>query len=379
MGFWVRVLGEIVFVGGMEFLMRCFLRRPMLLVLLGVGGFFLLGEAGTPESRVVALRVAPPFVIPVEGSPGLYEGLTVDLWERVARELDLDFTYVEMDLAEMLTAVESGEAAFGVGALTITAERERVLDFSHPFLSSGLGLVVSSRGQTLNWWGALRALFSPDFIKVLGGLGLVLFGTGCLLYLFERKRNKEQFGGSLAEGIGASFWWSAVTMTTVGYGDKYPITFGGKVVGLFWMFAAILIISSFTAAIASALTVSSLGHKIEGPDDLVGHTTAVLANSTSDQYLEQRGFERRAVHSLEDGMLLLRRGEVDAVVHDAPILEFLLRRERDLVLLPNRFQRQDYGLAMTRGEELREAINVALLEAIRSSWWEERIYRYLGR
>jgi len=59
-------------------------------------------------------------------------------------------------------------------------------------------------------------------------------------------------------------------MTTVGYGDKAPVTLAGRVVGLLWMPASIILISGFTAAIASALTVGQLDHSISGLDDLYG-------------------------------------------------------------------------------------------------------------
>ncbi|MCC5790305.1 MAG: transporter substrate-binding domain-containing protein [Opitutales bacterium] len=339
-----------------------------------------LAQEDGEEAEVyqVAVRVAPPFVMPGDAL-GTYRGLSIELWERMGERLGFQSEYTEMGLGEMLHAVEIGEADFAVAALTITPERERAVDFTHPFHTSGLGIAVPAESRFLNWWGAAGALFSMDFVKVVAALCLVLLGTGFILLLFERKKNAEQFGGGWLEGMGASFWWSAVTMTTVGYGDKSPITFWGRVVALYWMFAGIIIISSFTAAIASALTVSSLGSGIEGPDDLIRYESAVLAHSTSAEYLRERQFRFREVDNLEEALDLLRNGSVAAVVHDAPILQYLTQKDADLGVLPGTFQRQDYGIAMGMGNELRQELNVALLEEIQSPWWKERNRFYLGR
>ena len=95
-----------------------------------------------------------------------------------------------------------------------------------------------------------------NFVRALGALVFVIFIFGMLMWMFEKRDNKQEFDKGL-KGIWEGFWWSAVTMTTVGYGDKAPLSFGGRVIALVWMFAAIIIISGFTASIASSLTLES--------------------------------------------------------------------------------------------------------------------------
>jgi hypothetical protein len=73
-----------------------------------------------------------------------------------------------------------------------------------------------------------------------------------MVWLFERKLNPAHFGGNTLQGIGSGFWFSAVTMTTVGYGDKHPKTTGGRIVSLIWMFTAVILVSLFTATITHA-------------------------------------------------------------------------------------------------------------------------------
>ncbi len=56
--------------------------------------------------------------------------------------------------------------------------------------------------------------------------------------------------------LGSALWFAAVTMTTVGYGDKTPQTPLGRFLAFLWMFFGILLVSAFTGAFASSLTVS---------------------------------------------------------------------------------------------------------------------------
>ncbi len=327
----------------------------------------------------VAVRVAPPFVISAEDGAGGYHGLSIELWERMADQLGLNYEYVELDLQAMLDAASGGEVDLAVAALTVTAERERAMDFTHPFHTSGLGIAVSGRSRHLNWLAALSNLFTWRFISVAAGLILILLITGFLVLLCERKRNPSQFGGGWLAGAGSAFWWSAVTMTTVGYGDKAPKSLAGRMVALVWMFASIVMISGFTAAIASALTVSSMEHAIRGPEDLARIESAALAGSTSEQYLAARNWRYRTSHDLQEALLWLREGRVEAVVHDAPILRYLTAGDEGLEVLPETFQRQDYGFALPSDSEWRQELNVALLEITQSPWWEERLRFYLRR
>ena len=117
----------------------------------------------------------------------------------------------------------------------------------------GADIIIAAKQRNLN----RRQQHTPT--GALVALALVLMVAGFCIWLFERRQNAAQFGeGSVARGLGDGFWWSAVTMTTVGYGDKAPKTFGGRVVALIWMFVSLIIIASFTASIAASLTANRL-------------------------------------------------------------------------------------------------------------------------
>jgi polar amino acid transport system substrate-binding protein len=367
--------------------MRKTLLTPVLLVYvllaLGVSSQWIQAqqslEDSVPQRRlVVGTKIAPPFAI--KNNNGTWGGISIDLWRQIAKELQYSYTIREYDLQGLLQAVEKGEVDIAVAALTVTSEREERMDFSHSIHSTGLSIAVRP-GQKRGWLGVIRRIVSTNFLKVVGGLILVLIVIGLLVWLFERRKNRDQFGGGTAKGIGAGFWWSAVTMTTVGYGDKTPKTVGGRVIALIWMFTALIIIAGFTGAIASSLTVGELEEAVRGPADLVQVTTGSVSNSTSDTYLRKQHIQFRGYATPHQGMQALANGDIDAFVYDAPILRYIATVELQgkVKVLPSTFERQDYAFALPSTSILREPINRILLKKIADSQWQETLYQYLGR
>lgn len=361
----------------MRFIKRLFLG---LVLCAGAGPFSWSGPAFAADDGgnvlEVATRHVPPFA--VKQPNGSWTGITIELWEALSTELGRRTEFVDLGLKEMLDAVSSGEVDAVAGALTITAEREVAMDFSHPFMSSGLAIAVP-REATGGWTGVLQRLFSGQFFTVIAGLGGVLLTVGVVVWLMERRRN-NQFGGSPLHGIGSGLWWSAVTMTTVGYGDKAPQTVGGRAVAIVWMFASIIVISSFTAAIATALTIGELGGKVQDEDDLGSVRVVTVEASTSERYLQLNGYGHRSVDDLDQALRLLAEGRTDAVVYDEPILRYQVKEAfaESLMVLPGVFERQDYGIAMPTGSSLREPLNRELLRYLNDPAWRTTLTRYVG-
>ena len=329
-----------------------------------------------PPTLVIGTKPAEPFVIAERD--GSWSGISIELWEEIAERRGWDYEYRETDLQGLLDGVANGSLDFGVAAVTATAERESQVDFSHPIHSTGLGIAVPTHGSS--WLAMLRAVLSPAFLSVVGLLLLLLLVVGVLAWAVERRANPEQFGGTPLHGIGSGLWWSAVTMTTVGYGDKAPTTLVGRILGLVWMFAGIIVISTFTAAIASSLTTATLASGVEGPADLQRARVGTLEGSAPATSLDRRGIPAKGYPDLEAALADLAAGNLDAVVYDAPILLWEVKRDHpgELMVLPRTFDRQDYGIVMPRDGERNEAVNRELLDVIRSREWEGILQRYLG-
>lgn len=328
------------------------------------------------EPLVIGTRESPPFAM--KDAAGQWTGLSIDLWRETADRLDLDYTFREMGTPESLVdGVANGTLDASVAAITVTAARAGKVDFSQPYFSSGLGIVVPAQSDNA-WWTLIRGVFSFGFLQVVFALSLVLLGAGLGVWLFERKANAEQFGGDTAHGLGSAFWWSAVTMTTVGYGDKAPRTLGGRVIGLVWMFTSVIIISGFTAQIAASLTVNTLNTSIQGPADLPRHTVATVGNSIAARYLNEHRVSMVTVDSVEAALEAVADGKADACVYDAAILKYHLRQHSGLTLLPATFDLRDYAIALPLNSPLRKPLNVAMLEIEQSDLWRLFRERHLG-
>lgn len=336
-------------------------------------------ENESAEMLVVLTKEAEPFVM--RGEAGAWSGLSIELWRRVAERLGVATEFREATLDEMLANVESGDADAAIAAITITPTREEALDFSHPYYSAGLAIAVPHQGGAGVWLNVLRAVVSPAFLQAVAALGAVLLIAGLLVWLFERKQNQDEFGGGVTKGVASGFWWSAVTMTTVGYGDKAPRTLGGRIVALVWMYASVIIIAAFTGGLASALTVGTLAGNIQGADDLPGARVGVVEQTVASEAMERDGVGAERYESLQNALDAMADGQLDAVVHDAPILRWAVRQSHagDLRVLQAEFDPQDYGIALPQGSELREPVSQAVLEVVRTDAWKEAVRRYAGR
>lgn len=341
---------------------------------------FLLAAAMTMEAAssklIVGTREVAPFAM--KNDAGEWTGLGIELWQDVARDLGVEYELREMGEPEtLIDAVADGSIDVSIAAITVTVERAQRVDFSQPYHAAGFSIVVPNTGG--GWWNTIGGFFSLDFLKVVGALTVVLLAAALGVWFFERKANEEQFGGRPVHGLGAAFWWSAVTMTTVGYGDKSPRTLGGRMVALVWMFASVIIISGFTAQIAASLTVSRFGSGVRGPADLPHHTVATVTGSAAATYLERMGVHLLEAPDVTAMLAAVSSGEAAAAVYDRPILQYNLRARPELELLPTTFQRREYAVAVPLESPLRKPINLSILKHTQGDLWRLRTERYLGQ
>jgi len=334
----------------------------------------------TKQKLIVGLAVDPPFVI--HESDGSWTGISVELWQQVASQIELNYEFREIDLRGRFEGLVQGWLDVAIGPLTITAQREQVCDFTHAYYVSDLGVAVLKSNAAANE----NLLFNPAFLRFIWSVsrvGLALLAllavVAILIWLCERRANPTQFSGQghPVRGLGASFWWVAGTTAGVGYGDLVPRTLLGRTVAIVWMFVSLVLVSAFTATMASTLTAERLsGISIRGIEDL-RHLKVGAAEHTSGAYFLEANhipFTKIPFGELADSV---KRQKVQAAVSDEPLLRYAARNQPQIIVLSLHLDTELYGFALREGSQLREPINRVLLQKIHQPAWTNLIAKYI--
>lgn len=334
-------------------------------------------EARHNSDLAVAVKVSPPFAY--KSSDGSWVGLSVELWQKLADRAGLTFHFVEAKtVAEQIDGVAKGRFDFAVSAITVTAERERKIEFSQPYYRSGFGVAVQRNNQP-SWRPLLDALTSFGLLQAIVALTGIALLVGLCVWFVERAHN-EQFGGNRMTGLLTGIWWSTTTATQSSTGNISPRTGPGRIVGVVWMFASVITVAVFTASVTSSLTVTKLQGDVRDEADLRRVKVGVVKDTSTTLYLDLIKASYTAYPTLDEGLEALRNGKIGAFVYDKPILDWTVGRHYSgsIEVLDADYNLQAYAIAMADGNPHRRAVNVALLETIESDWWSDAVYKYLG-
>lgn len=318
----------------------------------------------TEEVQIAPLRVVTkeiqPFVIK---EPERLTGFSIDTWEEISLLTGLPFEFVEVStVEEQLDALRQGDADVAIAAISMTPQREDEFDFSHPYYIAGLQILARSVPRSTI--AALMAfILSIRFLVGLLAILAILVVVGHLVWLVERKVNPD-FAHGYVKGIWEGIWWAAATVTTVGYGDKTVKDKRGRMLGILWMFAGLFLIANFTAFVTAEVTATRLETFAQEVDDLRQMSVAAPNGTTSSDFLSELRIPFLGVESIDVAFELLEGGVVDAIVYDAPVLQYYMANfgNDDLTLIGTPFLSEYYGIALPIDSPHKETINKALLE-----------------
>lgn len=321
--------------------------------------FFAPASQTFSKELVVGIKHSPPFVI-IDDSKNI-TGYSIDLLENVIDHLDENMTIrykIDPDIIEHINSVKNSEVDLGISATTIISEREKIIEFSQPFFTTELGIVINTKVGKKSIFKEI--VQSAELFSAIFWLFIYL---GVFAHLFWMIERGENLSSNYFRGIAEGFWWMIVTISTVGYGDFVPKKVLGRIVGGLAILSGIVFFSVSTASLTTLLTVQTLKYNISGPNDLSGKKVGVIDETIAEEEIEKLQAKIVNIHDIEEGIQLLKNKEIDAFVHDKPILQYVLkkRKETEVTLLDTGFAPSNYGITFPLGSKLRKDVNLALL------------------
>ena len=313
----------------------------------------------------VGISGSPPFVIK---SGDHVSGISLEIWRRVAEDNNLSYDLIPQPTQIAgIEAVDEGSIDVLVGPISITSRRLSIagIDFTQPYFLSKEGILLPLKAPSL--FSRIQVFFGWAVISSILVLLSVLLVVGSLIWMAERRTNSEQFPRNWLPGISSGMWFALVTLTTVGYGDKAPITRTGRGITGAWMVISLIAVSSLTASLASAFTLFLSGATetaIDSPQKLSGSRVAVVEGSDGMELAENREMRVVPAPSLDSAVQLVLDRKADALIFDRHSLRFHLKQNPDLAvrIAPFTLADETYGFVVAPNSELRTLMGVSILK-----------------
>lgn len=332
-----------------------------------------IGDALPVTDPAARLRVGiadlPPWTIPPSDEVPYWSGLAAQVWKDVATELRLDYEVVTLELDEATDALAAGKVDVVVAGLAILPENLVRFTLTPPFDQSGTSIATRVH-SSVSFRSVIDRVSRADIASWLVVLFCFALVFGLMFWLAERRRNPS-IEGPAGHGIREGFWWSIVTLSTVGYGDRVPVTRPGRAIAMIWMAVGFVLITVSAGVVTSTLTVASLQPVVTGPTGLARARVGTVAGSVGDKYVLKTGLAARRYETFEAAMKDLAEERLDAVVGSTTTLVYLAERSgsRHVTVLPRPLQRDFVGIGMRFGLDpgLEKRIDLEVLKSSQSA------------
>uniref|UniRef100_A0A4W6FHD3 Glutamate receptor n=1 Tax=Lates calcarifer TaxID=8187 RepID=A0A4W6FHD3_LATCA len=352
-----------------------------------------------------------------------YEGYCVDLASEIAKHIGIkykisivpDGKYGARDPETkiwngMVGELVYGKAEIAVAPLTITLVREEVIDFSKPFMSLGISIMIKKPQKSKP---GVFSFLDPLAYEIWMCIVFAYIGVSVVLFLVSRFSPYEWHAEEPEEGateqgptdqppnefgIFNSLWFSLGAFMQQGC-DISPRSLSGRIVGGVWWFFTLIIISSYTANLAAFLTVERMVSPIESAEDLAKQTE--IAYGTLDSGSTKEFFRRSKIAVYEkmwsymksaeptvftkttaEGVARVRKSKGKyAFLLESTMNEYTEQRKPcDTMKVGGNLDSKGYGIATPKGSQLRNAVNLAvlklneqgLLDKLKNKWWYDK-------
>ncbi|TVU16009.1 hypothetical protein EJB05_39555 [Eragrostis curvula] len=265
---------------------------------------------------------------------------------------------------ELINRILANEFDGVVGDIAIVTNRTKVVDFTQPYIGSGLVILTSVKKQSSSGWAFLQ----PFTIRMWCVTGVFFLIIGTVVWLLEHRIN-DDFRGPPAKQAITVIWFSFSTLFFAHREDTRSTL--GRFVIIIWLFVVLIIQSSYTASLTSILTVQQLSSPIKGIDSLIasGEPIGFQVGSFAESYLvNELGVSPSRLKSLgtpdeyKDALELgPRKGGVAAIVDERPYIELFLSGHDKVAIVGSEFTKSGWGFAFPRDSPLAVDLSTAIL------------------
>ncbi|CAM9269349.1 unnamed protein product, partial [Lampetra planeri] len=342
-----------------------------------------------------------------------YEGFCVDMLRELADILKFSFKIKLVDdelygapepngsWTGMVGELINRKADLAVASFTITSEREKVIDFSKPFMTLGISILYRVQlGRKPGYFSFLDPFSPAVWLFML----LAYLAVSCVLFLAARLSPYEWYNPhpclrerrDMLENqytLGNSLWFPVGGFMQQG-SEIMPRALSTRCVSGVWWAFTLIIISSYTANLAAFLTVQRMEVPIESPDDLAdqtnieygtihgGSTMTFFMNSRYQTYQRMWNYMYSKqpsvfVKSTEEGIARVLNSKY-AFLMESTMNEYHRGLNCNLTQIGGLLDTKGYGIGMPLGSPFRDEITLAILqlqennrlEILKRRWWE---------
>uniref|UniRef100_A0A8B9K6S4 Glutamate receptor n=1 Tax=Astyanax mexicanus TaxID=7994 RepID=A0A8B9K6S4_ASTMX len=369
--------------------------------------------------KVVTL-LEEPFVMVAEnilGQPKRYKGFSIDVLDALAKILG--FKYEIYQVADgkygsqqpngswngMIGELIKKRADLAISAITITPERENVVDFSKRYLDYSVGILMSKSVEKLN----IFSLLAPFDLAVWACIAAAIPVVGVMIFLLRRiqsVRSQNTPGPHQPASVTTSFQsaiWIVYGAFVQQGGESIMSSVALRIaMGSWWLFT-LIVCSSYTANLAAYLTVSRMDNAVRTFQDLSKQADlsyGTVKESAVYEYFKVKGTnpleqdstyaelwrtinknqgQDNSVSTPADG---IRKVRSYAFLWDMAVVEYAALTDDDctLTVTGNSMSTKGYGLALQHGSPYRDLFSQKILELqekgdldiLKQKWWPRK-------